>query len=184
MYKNQELADEVAAKLKEVPGLLDALHNHQDQAWEYRGVCNNWRMVKYEEGDTFAAHVDQSDQFQVRNTNGSKDMVASFHTLLISLSLNGAYEGGATRFYPAGTYDGRIVDVYVPRGWGLVFKQAGVLHSGQPVRMGTKYVAQAGILKLVPLGQTFKPSQFRLGPGLQDHLEHILAEQGPPLSGR
>ena len=80
---------------------------------------------------------------------------------------------GATRFYPdskiksddQGQYQ-NSVDVYLPRGWALVFRQKGPVHAGQP-SVSVKYIAQAGILRRLPPQKLIQPSVFRLGPGLE-----------------
>lgn len=61
------------------------------------------------------------------------------------------------------------VDVCLPRGWALVFPQVGMIHAGQPVEEDStvpKYVAQAGVLRLLPPQKIIRPNVFRLGPGL------------------
>lgn len=162
----------------------------------FHGIHDNWRILRYDSdsGDAFPAHQDQMDSFQKAKQDGTgrKDFVVSSHTLLIQLSENNL-EGGATRFYPNGklrlpraTKDNKskhqssttefrtkqfdhAVDVVLPRGWALVFKQRGLLHAGQPVERSSpcpKYVAQTGILRVLPEGILVRPSVFKNGPGV------------------
>merc|ERR1719413_347471 len=61
------------------------------------------------------------------------------------------------------------VDVALPRGWALVFKQRGLIHAGQPLSPTSpcpKHVAQAGILRVLPEGVLQKPSVFKNGIGV------------------
>jgi len=162
MYMNEELATRVAAYL---PTELKEAMKQQDGR-DVSGIHANWRIVRYDQGDAFPAHFDQSDSKQIRNDDGTKDLLFSSHTLLINLSGSDKLEGGETRFYPHGNYD-YAIDVKLPRGWGLIFRQRGMLHAGQPILQGVKYVAQAGILRFVPVNERVKPSIFRFGPGLQ-----------------
>lgn len=161
----------------------------------FHGIHNNWRIVRYDADaqDAFPAHQDQMDCFQKPKTNGSgrKDFIVSSHTLLLQLSKDDL-QGGCTRFYPnaktrlpakqkAGESDNNeiasfrrsqfdcAVDVLLPRGWALVFKQRGLLHAGQPLSVSSpcsKYVAQAGVMRVLPEGILFKPSMFKNGLGV------------------
>lgn len=152
------------------------------------GIHNNWRILRYDPdgGDAFPAHQDQMDSFQKIKTDGSgrKDFVVSSHTLLIQLSQD-TLEGGSTRFYPRGKIrlpkhsDNDIAfrkrqfehaeDVVLPRGWALVFRQRGLMHAGQPLSVSSpcsKYVAQAGILRILPEGTLQRPAVFKNGAGV------------------
>jgi len=175
-YQNATLSQHLFEKLGQEE-MLQNLHD-DDGMGEFYGIHSNWRVLRYDPcGDVFPAHQDQMDTMQIKREDGTKDMLASSHTMLINLSKDGV-EGGATRFYPdskvrtsaLGQYDGRSVDVFLPRGWALVFRQKGLIHAGQPVTGGTqsKYVAQAGVLRLLPREKMIQPSVFRLGPGLNE----------------
>mmetsp|Transcript_13099 Transcript_13099/g.17548 ORF Transcript_13099/g.17548 Transcript_13099/m.17548 type:complete len:365 (+) Transcript_13099:133-1227(+) len=158
----------------------------------FYGIHTNWRVLRYdaEGGDGFPAHQDQMDSLKMPKKDGSgrKDFCVSSHTLLLQLS-EGSLEGGCTRFYPRAKvridpsdrvrlqgselfrmkqFD-HAVDVLLPRGWALVFKQRGLLHAGQPVSTSSpcpKYVAQSGVLRVLPEGVLSKPSVFKNGPGV------------------
>jgi hypothetical protein len=170
-YQNKELSDRIFSKLHDVLGpKLD-----EDGMGDFYGLHANWRFVRYDEGDLFCAHQDQMDSMQVKNPSGAKDLIVSSHTLLINLSKDGVVKGGATRFYPnskvksvkSGQYN-HTVDVWLPRGWALAFRQKGLIHAGQPVEGKLpKYVAQAGILRRPPRDYVLQPSVFRLGPRLE-----------------
>merc|ERR1712157_720464 len=114
----------------------------------FYGIHDNWRILRYDadSGDAFPAHKDQMDSLQKPRNDGSgrKDFVVSSHTLLLQLSEN-ELEGGGTRFYPRGrmflprsekhlqkspSFRNRqfedAIDVLLPRGWALVFRQRGL----------------------------------------------------------
>jgi len=157
----------------------------------FYGIHDNWRILRYDpdSGDAFPAHQDQMDSFQKPRNDGSgrKDFIVSSHTLLIQLS-DDRLQGGGTRFYPNGQmylprnakhlqstpsfrkrqFEG-AVDILLPRGWALVFQQRGLLHAGQPLSAFSpcsKYVAQAGVLRILPDGVLQRPSVFKNGPGV------------------
>merc|ERR1712113_241284 len=93
-------------------------------------------------------------------------MGRSTHTVLVSLSGCSGCVGGATRFFPTGTC-AKTVDVYLPQGAVLIFQQKNLLHSGMPVSSGTKYVAQVGLLRELPVkGKVDRPHVFKFGLGL------------------
>merc|ERR1712003_157874 len=155
----------------------------------FHGIHDNWRILRYDTdgGAAFPAHQDQMDSFQKPKNDGSgrKDLVVSSHTLLLQLSED-SLEGGCTRFYPRAKVSrpkqprmdevsfrkrqfDHAVDVILPRGWALVFRQRGLLHAGQPLSASSpcsKYVAQAGVLRVLPEGAVQRPSVFKNGPGV------------------
>lgn len=173
-YQNKELSEYVTEKVRAT--MQEKLPLPKDGMGEFYGLHENWRLLRYDPtGDSFCAHQDQMDSIQKTKPDGSKEFIVSSHTLLINLSKEGVV-GGATRFYPkskvktleSGQYDD-AVDVRVPRGWGLVFRQKGLIHAGQPVwGEMSKYVAQTGVLRLLPPKKVLQPNVFRLGPGLTE----------------
>lgn len=153
----------------------------------FYGIHSNWRILRYDAGDgsAFPAHFDQMDSLQIQRDDGSgrKDLCVSSHTLLVQLS-DATLQGGATRFYPRAKANrsakdndhtfrreqfDHSVDVILPKGWAIAFRQRGLLHAGQPVLASSpvsKYVAQAGILRFLPEGTLVRPSVFKNGPGV------------------
>eukprot|EP00657_Telonema_sp_P-1_P010708 TRINITY_DN5270_c0_g1_i1.p1 TRINITY_DN5270_c0_g1~~TRINITY_DN5270_c0_g1_i1.p1 ORF type:complete len:248 (-),score=79.69 TRINITY_DN5270_c0_g1_i1:55-798(-) len=102
------------------------------QQWEAVGLNDCWRLAKYFEGDQFQTHCDASYQ--------PDDQHISMYT--VNAYLNGAFEGGATRFFP--DRKGKSVDLQVKGEAGLccVFRQppgACYYHDGAVVEGGTKY---------------------------------------------
>ena len=61
----------------------------------------------------------------------------------------------------------------LPQGWALVFQQKGLFHAGLPVEAGTgtKYIAQAGLLRAEPEPGvlTGPASVFKYAPGIQKY---------------
>eukprot|EP00438_Fugacium_kawagutii_P002031 Skav205088 [mRNA] locus=scaffold2214:31067:31774:+ [translate_table: standard] len=160
-YCNVDLSALVGRRLP--PTLLDFMEESKPHT-AVRGIHPNWRVGRYDAEDFFAAHYDQADSLTVRTEDG-KERYDSSHTLLISLSDRGTFTGGATRFWPTGSYDDTAVDVELPCGYAVVFEQK-LLHAGLAVQSGAKHIAQAGILRGMPKGLGSRPSTFRLGPGL------------------
>ena len=65
-----------------------------------RGIHPNWRVARYQKGETFPAHVDQSDSLVVEHPEKKKQRFTSSHTLLIYLRRRGEhFQGGATRLF-------------------------------------------------------------------------------------
>lgn len=129
-----------------------------------RGIHPNWRVAKYTAGTAFAAHIDNSDQLSLQKGEEVEKLLSS-HTLLIGLADQSAFAGGATRFFPQGTYEHDTVDVFLPQGYAVVFEQKGLLHAGLEVHEGEKYIAQAGVLR-AQSDRRFAPAVFKVGLGL------------------
>lgn len=162
------------------PDFLERLQELEGQP--FAGIHPNWRMVCYGAGESFPAHRDQSDMVKMKAMGGQADWHISSHTLLINLSDNASFEGGSTRFFPKGDYS-ESVDVFIPQGFALVFRQKGVLHCGAPVSAGEKMVAQAGLMRVLGPQEKNCPNIFRFGPGM-DHLHHkkIFSRGQMPVS--
>ena len=173
-YNDTDMSDMIDSRIKTIFRTQRGMSNNSSFG-EFHGMHTNWRILRYDSNDSFPAHQDQMDSVrQLDKRTGKSTFLASSHTMLINLSRDGV-EGGATRFYPhcklsrkdpQGQYD-YSVDVVLPRGWALVFPQVGMVHAGQPILNGNKYVAQAGVLRKLPPTKILRPSVFRLGPGLQ-----------------
>lgn len=179
-YVNEDMSALAFARL---PAELLAAVRPTCMGTETVGLHSNWRVLRYDPGDQFPAHTDQQDEVATKGADGVTTRVRSTHTLLLALSGCDAASGGATRFFPTGRLD-EAVDVNLPRGYGLVFQQKGLLHSGMPVQSGVKFVAQAGVLRALPLtGKVETPHVFKfafnLGYKTQESDSHsILTKQG------
>lgn len=176
-YMDEDLSQLVFSQL--APSFLSRIQEADGLSVE--GVHPNWRILRYDQGDYFGPHYDQGDISKPMKNDGTKDFLFSSHTLIVNLSKDmKELIGGTTRFYPRKNYS-KAVDVSVQRGWAIAFKQLGMLHAGQQVIHGTKYVAQAGLLRLLPEGVRFKPSTFRVGPNLEEavriHSQNLRQQQ-------
>lgn len=166
-YVNQELANSVFSKLpSELHSVVDVEPPYC--GWGIHGVHPNWRISKYEREHSFPAHYDGADVQHYTDSEGRRRRAESTHTVLIGLCEKSTYSGGETRFFLSKDYDpGSMIDVELPIGGALVFLQKGLLHAGQPISDGVKYIAQAGLLRELPLeGRLPVPSIFKNGPGL------------------
>ena len=177
-YSNEDLSQKIDQRI--ATKLSEKLCQASDGLGSYHGIHTNWRIVRYDQGDKFPAHTDQMDSVHVLNKEtGTKEFYVSSHTMIVNLSRPGVL-GGNLRFYPnckvRPTGDKSqcykySVDVKVPRGWAVAFRQKGLIHAGQPVFLDSpvpKYIAQAGILRQVERGMSVQPSVFRNGPGLNE----------------
>jgi len=169
-YCNEELTVRINPRLPE--SLLEAVEASTPYT-SVRGIHPNWRVARYQEGQTFPAHQDQADSVIVQHQERSRQRFTSSHTLIINLRRPGQdFQGGATRFFLDGTYSGRTVDICLPQGWALVFQQRGLFHAGMPLQgPGTKYIAQAGLLRGEPdPGVVTGPAAvFKYAPGIRNY---------------
>merc|ERR1712113_1367445 len=145
---------------------------------DVRSVHEEWRISKYQPGQYFRAHYDESytrgygrnsqerDRI-IRNLQGEQ-VEKSSHTLLFILTDD--FSNGATRFWPTGKYD-EADDVTAPRGSMLVFEQRTLLHEGCALKDGVKFVAQGALMRAPPPDFIPSPGRmtfdrgFRFGPG-------------------
>jgi len=164
-WSNEELSIKIIKKFsEEVLKTVEASPPYTS----VRGIHPNWRVASYGQGQTFPAHMDQSDSVVVQHPERVRQRFTSSHTLLIYLRQRGEqFNGGATRLFPDGKYNGATIDVCLPRGYGLIFQQRGLLHAGLPVEgEGVKYIAQAGLLRAEPQHISGPCAVFKYGPGL------------------
>jgi len=91
------------------------------------GLNELFRFYRYEPGQEFKRHIDQS---YIRN-----DKEASYYTFMIYL--NEQYEGGQTRF--------SNISIEPKTGTALIFLHS-LEHEGSPVTRGVKYVLRSDIM--------------------------------------
>jgi len=166
---NNWISEDLSIKmLKKLPEELLQVVEATAPYTSVRAIHPNWRVARYQNGETFPAHYDQADSVVVEHPEKKKQRFTSSHTLLIYLRRRGEqFQGGATRIFLEGTYHGTTVDVCLPQGWALVFQQKGLLHAGLPVEgEGAKYIAQAGVLRAEPSYTAGASAIFKYGPGL------------------
>ena len=96
-YCNEELTTRINPRLPEE--LLEAVEASSPYT-SVRGIHPNWRVARYQEGQTFPAHQDQADSVIVKHQERARQRFTSSHTLLINLRRPGQdFQGGATRFF-------------------------------------------------------------------------------------
>ena len=101
-YCNEELTTRINPRLPEE--LLEAVERSTPYT-SVRGIHPNWRVARYQEGQTFPAHQDQADSVVVKHQERGRQRYTSSHTLIINLRKPGQdYQGGATRFFMDGQY--------------------------------------------------------------------------------
>lgn len=91
------------------------------------GLNELFRFYKYEEGQKFIKHIDESF---IRN-----EAEASYYTFLIYL--NDGYEGGETQFDD--------INIKPNRGMALIFLHS-LSHEGTTIKNGIKYVLRTDIM--------------------------------------
>lgn len=73
-YENKDLSNKIEERLKaKISAKLP-----DDGLGEFHGVHSNWRIVRYDKGDSFCAHQDQMDSIQLKNPDGNKEFLVSF----------------------------------------------------------------------------------------------------------
>ena len=108
-YCNEELTIRINPRLPEE--LLDAMEASLPYT-SVRGIHPNWRVARYQEGQTFPAHQDQADSVIVRHQERARQRYTSSHTLIINLRKPGQdYQGGATRFFMDGEASFNITNI-------------------------------------------------------------------------
>lgn len=100
--------------------------------WQPYSLNERFRFYRYHPGQRFARHRDGSYE---RSANEM-----SFYTFMVYL--NDGYEGGRTRFEFRGEPP---LEVHASPGDALLFHHD-VLHEGQEVRSGTKYVLRTDVM--------------------------------------
>ena len=99
-YCNEELTIKLNQRLPEE--LLEAVEASPPFT-SVRGLHPNWRVGRYQPGQTFPAHTDQADFVTVRQEERGRQRFTSSHTLLVNLRQPGQdFQGGATRFFMEG----------------------------------------------------------------------------------
>ena len=98
---NNWICEELSIKmLKRLPEELLQIIEATSPHTSVRAVHPNWRVARYDKGETFPAHVDQADSIVVEHLERKKQRFTSSHTLLIYLRRRGEqFQGGATRIF-------------------------------------------------------------------------------------
>lgn len=131
LVRDEGLAHDLAARLKtHVPEIMCVEHpKHGRVEWRFEGLYAPLRIYRYEPGQQFALHHDQSYE----RDEGCRSL------LTFMLYLNEDFTGGTTSF----PEQGREI---VPRTGNALFFQHAVLHAGARVESGTKLVLRSDVL--------------------------------------
>jgi len=92
-YINADLSLKLGQRLpEELLEVVESIAPHTS----VRGLHPNWRVARYQDGETFAAHIDQADSVLVEHLEKKKQRFTSSHTLLIYLRQRGEqFRGGS-----------------------------------------------------------------------------------------
>lgn len=104
--------------------------------------CNEYfRFSKYHPGQEFKIHTDGTNQDKFKNVS----------KYTINIFLNIEFTGGETNFFDA---DGSIALCAIPKaGLGVIFDR-GILHCGNKVTSGNKYLLRTDAMVPIPEFQT------------------------------
>ena len=98
---NNWISEELSIKMqKKLPEELLQVVEATVPYTSVRAIHPNWRVARYQKGETFPAHYDQADSVVVEHPEKKKQRFTSSHTLLIYLRRRGEqFQGGATRIF-------------------------------------------------------------------------------------
>jgi len=121
------------------------------------------RFSEYTPGGFFKPHYDQGDFI----SSGPNKGHGSYFTII--LYLNDDFSGGATHFCKCKETNKKEYYVQPKKGSVLVFKQSGVLHEGQEITKGKKYIMVGSIFYSAHIGSGPRepPSVFRFSKAVQ-----------------
>lgn len=105
--------------------------------WELGGVCDSFRLIRYDPGHYYGAHVDMSNGL---GRDGAHER-RTFVTLMVYL--NDGFDGGDLVFHTAPTE----YRVRPETGLGFLFWQddQALLHEGAPVTEGEKFILRGDV---------------------------------------
>jgi len=145
-------------------------------SWALSNLNEQFRLSKYLSGDEFKPHVD------AKYLRSEKEQ--SMFTL--NIYLNESFSGGATRFYNKDR-DKMVAEVTPVSGLCLLFRQppgAYLVHDGEMVKSGTKYLLRTDLLYTRVNNESFT-SSARIGRISSCEycffLWQLRAERGQPL---
>lgn len=134
IWDNPQVASQVYSLMKDmVPQNIDG--------WVPIGLNERFRFYRYKDGQRFRPHMDGAYK--------RSDTELSLITLL--LYLNDDFEGGTTELIG-------LNESIVPKAGMMLLFDHKILHSGQPVTSGTKYVLRTDVMYERPAGEVLKTS--------------------------
>jgi predicted 2-oxoglutarate/Fe(II)-dependent dioxygenase YbiX len=101
------------------------------------GLNEHFRLLKYKQGQFFQAHTDES--FVRRTSDGMG--VGDMSCVSVHAYLSQNFKGGFTTFLS----EGRYLDVK-PRTGSILLFQHDIMHEGQTVTQGTKYLLRSDVM--------------------------------------
>jgi 2OG-Fe(II) oxygenase superfamily len=107
--------------------------------WECSGINERFRLIKYKGGDNFNVHED--------GVYWKEWNERSFVTFMVYLNDVEEEDGGATHFLDHG------IRVQPKEGLCVVFKVDGLLHCGEPLLKGEKYLFRTDIMYRLKTGK-------------------------------
>eukprot|EP00929_Paragymnodinium_shiwhaense_P066023 TRINITY_DN33082_c0_g1_i1.p1 TRINITY_DN33082_c0_g1~~TRINITY_DN33082_c0_g1_i1.p1 ORF type:complete len:219 (-),score=26.75 TRINITY_DN33082_c0_g1_i1:153-809(-) len=128
VLNNQELAATLESR-------INAFCPKEFDSWTYRGVCDEFRLIRYEPGQFFGAHVDAC-----RGLGRSENQTHQTH-LTLMVYLNETFVGGDLVF------DSMSFRLTPTTGLGCMFFQdkACLLHHAEAVTEGTKWILRGDV---------------------------------------
>ncbi|WP_169977710.1 prolyl hydroxylase family protein [Tautonia rosea] len=102
-------------------------------SWELSGLNERFRSYRYDPGQSFKRHLDG----YFRRPDGERSLFT------FMAYLNDDFDGGTTAFYDADQQP--IASIVPEQGMALVFRHA-ILHEGNPVEQGRKYVLRTDVM--------------------------------------
>ncbi len=135
MFDNADLADYLWERIEDKIKINETLDHHGD-LWKSCGLNPRFRLVKYDENDSFSTHEDGFYEKSYRER--------SFATLMIYLNTlekcDGGITHGQTNFIEHG------FQIIPQKGLCVVFLVDGLLHNGEKVLKGYKYILSTDIM--------------------------------------
>jgi prolyl 4-hydroxylase len=136
IVSDPDFTDRVWERIKNyVPNEIAA----HGSVWKACGLNELLRICRYTQGQHFDPHC---DSVYTKNKNER-----SF--LTINLYLNDGFEGGNTRILKARGIQGKeniLFETKPKSGMGLIFRQEYILHDGEAVKSGVKYLLRSDIM--------------------------------------
>lgn len=136
------LSDQVASRLSVwVPSELQGRRDGQQagHAWNFVGLSKIWRLTRYNgPGDELGSHFDA--------VKCEGDSCCSVFTITVYLNTVSEEQGGRTKFDAKGSITPIGCEYLHPAIGSALLLDHGVLHSGEALRSGTKYILRTEVL--------------------------------------
>jgi 2OG-Fe(II) oxygenase superfamily len=100
--------------------------------WEAYGLNDRFRMVRYDPNDEFSIH---EDGWYTKDYNNR-----SFATAMVYLNDVPEEKGGST------TFTDHSIKLQPAQGLGFVFLVDGIIHKGDPLTSGVKYILRTDVM--------------------------------------